>query len=236
MPANGHKAATSDEQQIRAWIEQYPGCNWGTTFRDGFVGLDFDPRNGSEETWAEISEGRRLPLGPRVLTPSGGLHAYFAGRVVRHGADALGPGIDIKAYVGGRAGYFVLPGSRTVKGAYELLRGGFDAPPPLPDWLHPKPKRPVKSKSAVTMALRGRDYVVKALRDECMTAAGLRDGQHRRDNLFQAGLKLAKFVPPLLESEIAAALTAAGIRSGLDEGEASSHVLNGLTTGLEQRL
>ena len=72
----------------------------------------------------------------------------------------------------------------------------------------------------------------KTLHDEVLLAAGLRDGGRRLNNLFQAGMKLAEYVPPLHEDEIVTALVAAGVHSGLDAGEAEPHVRNGLSTGL----
>ena len=233
----GHLNATADETTIRAWMVEHPGCNWGTAMREGDVGIDVDPRNGGEDTWATISRGHVRPDAPTVLTGNDGLHLYFTGSVIRQGADVLGPGIDVKAHVDGRTGYFVLPGSRTAGGRYHVLKGGFDSPPPLPEWLHPKPKGDgPKPTSGLGSALHGAEYVATALRDEVAQAAALRDGQGRRNFLFGAARRLGKkFVPPLQDDEIVTALVAAGMHAGLDADEAEPHVRNGLRAGLAQR-
>jgi hypothetical protein len=235
----GHLEATTDEATIRRWIKTRPGCNWATAMRPGDVGVDIDPRKGGEETWAELSKGKPWVSSPTILTGSDGLHKYFRGDVLRQGTDALGPGVDIKAYIAGppeRTGYLIIAGSRTPTGTYHVLNGGFDDPPELPLWLHPKPQEKTKPKTTVGAALHGTDYALAALRDEVSQAGALRDGQGRRNFLFGAARRLGKkFVPPFSESDIVTALVAAGMKAGLTEDEAEPHVRNGLATGLGQR-
>jgi hypothetical protein len=71
----------------------------------------------------------RMPRGPRVETPSGGLHLHFAQPA--QGApsiNALAPGLDFKA----EGGIVLLPPSRRADGSPYRWRGEHLALPPLP--------------------------------------------------------------------------------------------------------
>jgi Bifunctional DNA primase/polymerase, N-terminal len=227
---HGWQDATTDPDQIRQWWEWWPTANVGVATLGELVVIDLDPRNGSEETWPALLDGREVPETPLAMTGSGGLHYWFRGSVTRQGRDALGPGVDIKATVEGRSGYVLAPPSRTAAGGYEWIMVGVPLAP-LPEWLHPEPpSRPQLTIANVTEE-SSVPYAVAALRAEARQASQRRDGEGRRDGLFEAGLKLARLCPPLRGDEILAVLTAAARESGLSDREARPHIENGLATG-----
>lgn len=86
--------------------------------------MDLDRKNGVDGVAAldavAVRHGFTLAPTITVLTPSGGLHMYYAtpvGTLVPNSASRIGPGIDIR----GAGGYLVGPGSWTPKGAYEVI-------------------------------------------------------------------------------------------------------------------
>ncbi|WP_328762570.1 bifunctional DNA primase/polymerase [Streptomyces sp. NBC_00272] len=88
------------------------------------VGVDLDRKNGVDGVAAlnALTVRHSFTLTPTitVLTPSGGLHMYYAtpaGTLVPNSASRVAPGIDIR----GAGGYLVGPGSWTRKGVYEAI-------------------------------------------------------------------------------------------------------------------
>jgi hypothetical protein len=230
---HGWQDATTDPDQIRQWWSMWPNANVGIATLGDLVVIDLDPRHGSEQTWVELIRDRDLPPTLTAITGSGGLHYYFRGHVARQGHNALGAGIDVKAQVADRAGYVLAPPSRTVGGEYGWLTNGI-SPSPLPDWLHPDP--PAKRQMTLPEAkgpAPSCSYALAALRSEARAASERRDGQGRRDGLFEAALKLSRLCPPLAVAEVVEVLLAAAAESGLSESEARSHIENGLATGFQ---
>lgn len=96
---HGTKDATTDPATIRAWWALWPGANVGiaTGAASGLVVLDIDPRNGGDDTFAELLETLgRLPPTVEALTGGGGRHLLFrhpGGRIV----GTPGAGVDVKA-------------------------------------------------------------------------------------------------------------------------------------------
>ncbi|HEX2732340.1 MAG TPA: bifunctional DNA primase/polymerase [Polyangiaceae bacterium] len=122
--SRGHLEATTDERQIRAWVEVAgkmgfaPG--WGTPLREGYLVVDVDPKHGGQ--W---------PAGyPETLiqhTPSGGLHAIYAVPSGMQWSSKLDtaqhPGVDLK---GNGSGYIVLaPSEHPNGGRYAWRNWGF---------------------------------------------------------------------------------------------------------------
>lgn len=123
--------ASNEPARVRAWAEEYPGCNWAVACgKSGLLVLDVDDRvdkSGSSTLLALELDNEDLPATFTVKTPSGGRHYYFSG-TARTTAGALGPGLDTR----GAKGYALIPGSATVA-PYQILT---DAPiAPLPTWL-----------------------------------------------------------------------------------------------------
>jgi putative DNA primase/helicase len=106
----GAHAATDDQLQLLAWWSTYPLANIGVAAgpQSNLFVVDLDQKDG-KPGWESLAtlEGRYgpLPAGPRVRTPTGGMHFYFLfDPRMRNAVDAL-PGIDVRA----AGGYVVGP-------------------------------------------------------------------------------------------------------------------------------
>ncbi len=133
---HGFKSATCDANAIREWWSGTPDANIGlpTGFTTHRLVVDFDPRNGSEDSeTALVAKYGRFPDTAEQMTGSGGRHriyAYSGGAVPKE----LAPGVDLK----GDGGYILVAPSVTVgpynwdgiSGAKALLN-----PAPAPAWL-----------------------------------------------------------------------------------------------------
>ena len=119
---HGVKDASIDANQINDWWKRWPDANVGiaTGVVSNLVVVDIDPRNGGNESYAQL----KLDL-PGVFTEmvkvssgSGGIHVYF-----QHPGGHLPcranmrPGIDVKA----DGGYIVGPPSLHISGARYLF-------------------------------------------------------------------------------------------------------------------
>jgi len=136
--AHGFLDATTDETTIRQWWSRWPEANIGivTGAKSGLVVLDIDPRNGGDDSLAEIQRNYdALPDAVESITGGGGRHIFFAhpGRHVK--SRSIAPGIDIKA----DGGYVVAPPSLHVSGRryeWELSSHPEDTQlATLPNWL-----------------------------------------------------------------------------------------------------
>ena len=129
--AHGYRDATSDERQITVWFVSHP--DWNLAIATGPPGpdvLDIDNRGPAGNGYAAF---RRLKCAgllegaaAYVRTPSGGLHAYFAGSRQRNGHLAAHH-LDFRS----AGGYVLTPPSRIDGRPYELIgrsggRGGLD--------------------------------------------------------------------------------------------------------------
>jgi Bifunctional DNA primase/polymerase, N-terminal len=233
LTRNGFKDATIDPGQIRAWWRRWPDANVAiATGAPGPDVLDVDDRpEGSG--WAAFNRLKRAGLltGAAVLvrTPSGGLHAYFAGtsqgcgKLPRHWLDFKSAG-----------GYVLTPPSRVHGKPYELLdaRAGHAAldwqavrrlldPPP-----QPRPRRQPNGKAS------GRNLagIVRYL-------SGLHDGEQRWKQLYWGACRAAELIAAgkISESEARDALLEAGRANGYiadhSEREALRKIARGLADG-----
>ena len=109
--ANGHLAATTDAEQIRAWWSANPNYNIGVVpGRSGMAVLDIDPPLGAASlARLEVTNGP-LPATMTIRTPRGGLHYWFEADWPPT-ASKLGDKIDTR----GRSSYVLVPPS-IVKG------------------------------------------------------------------------------------------------------------------------
>lgn len=146
LTSHGVKDATTDPAVIRRWWARWPRANVGiATGSPGPDVLDVDVREDGSG-FAALNELNRagLTAGARLIarTPSGGLHAYFAG--TGQGCGRLPElHLDFKA----RGGYVIAPPSVTADGRpWELAQVRDDAG--TADWaaccrlLAPAPARP----------------------------------------------------------------------------------------------
>ena len=120
---HGVHDASKDPARIRQWFARVPGANIGiaTGAASGFVVLDVDPRNGSDDTLAELErQFGKLPDTATQLTGGGGYHYLFAydGQRLR----SPGRGLDVK----GDGGYIVAEPSVHVSGGSYAWEGSAD--------------------------------------------------------------------------------------------------------------
>jgi Bifunctional DNA primase/polymerase, N-terminal len=106
---HGFKDAVSDEAQIRAWWQRWPGCNVAIAVPDGMVVIDIDPRDGGELTLSGLEQRHgTLPPTLTTLTGSGGEHRWF--KTPTEGLLQADLGKGLQTRVGGK-GYVVAPPS-----------------------------------------------------------------------------------------------------------------------------
>lgn len=247
--------ATTDLDRItRAWTGRYRGYNLGVAClpsRLVVLDLDLNKRDGippdewdapgitdGRDVFAELyaRNGDRLPFGttPAALSPSGGLHVYYAapdGIEVRLSVGKVGWLVDVRA--GG--GYITAPPTTTRKGSYRWITDPGEARPQhMPLWLirraaPPKPPPPVLP--AVVKDSTG--YAASALRGELQAVLDAGEGT-RNDTLNQASFNLGTLVGAgRLDSRVAVeALVAAGESIGLPPREVQKTVTSGVSAGL----
>ncbi len=131
----GHKDATWDPEQIRAWWAAHPDRNIGirTGAVSGLVVIDVDPHKHGDESMADVIQKHGpLPETITVRTGSGGTHHYFAhpGGFIKSRVNLL-PGIDVR----GDGGYVLAPPSQTEKPYVWIVPPGRNGVVPLPDWF-----------------------------------------------------------------------------------------------------
>ncbi|NJP75394.1 bifunctional DNA primase/polymerase, partial [Streptomyces sp. C1-2] len=245
--------ATTDLDRItRAWTGRYRGYNIGVACGPSrLVVLDLD-RHGGEppEEWAlpgivdgldvfaELHDrhGERFPAGttPTVLSPSGGLHVYYAapdGVDVRLSVGRVGWQVDVRAH----GGYITAPPTITAKGAYRWVTDPGEAKPVhMPLWLIRRaapPKPPPPAFPAVVTDATG--YAAAALRGELQAVLDAVEGT-RNDTLHRAAFSLGTLVGAgRLDGRTAVeALVAAGDAIGLPPREVQKTVTSGVSAGL----
>lgn len=224
---HGFEAATTDEDQIRRWWGMWPDSNVAIATGHGLIVLDIDPRNGGDLEL--VLAGRQMPRTPTVHTGGDGLHFYFAGNCPsRKDLSGGWTGIDVKS----EGGYVLAPPSVHGSGGRYAWLVYDEEPPVLPYYLYPPEER--KEPRLESAPVRNTRYALAALRSEYESARERRDGQGRRNGLFEAGLKLSRFVAAgqLGSDDVLRLLEAAGCESGLHPEDARSHVANGLKTGV----
>ncbi|MDB5442319.1 MAG: Bifunctional primase/polymerase [Phenylobacterium sp.] len=113
--SNGHRGATSDMAQLRAWASENPSYNVGLDPHSiGQCVVDIDGAEG-EQNWLNLEIDHELvPPTTVVLTPRGGRHLYFRG-LLPTTAGKLAPKIDTR---GSGTGYVLIPPSVTADGTY----------------------------------------------------------------------------------------------------------------------
>jgi Bifunctional DNA primase/polymerase, N-terminal len=128
---HGYRDATTDQRQITAWFGR--GRDWNLAIATGTPGpdvLDVDQHGPAGNGFAALARlhdaGLLAEASSWVRTPSGGLHAYFAGSDQRNG-HLPGCYLDFRS----AGGYVLAPPSQVAGHPYQLLRepggrGGLD--------------------------------------------------------------------------------------------------------------
>src|SRR5712691_3900001 len=105
--------ATTSEEQLKTWAEEFPSCNWAmaTGRESGVFVLDFDGEAGRAAFVSLVEQnGHEWARTRSVKTPRGG-HLYFrypeGGVEIRNSAGKVAPGVDVR----GEGGYVLIPPS-----------------------------------------------------------------------------------------------------------------------------
>ena len=141
------ECATTDLDQISDWRERWPnamiGLPCGAANNLFVIDLDTHKETGQPLGAASLAElgYSQLLEGPRVQTPSGGMHIYFqhwpGGR---NTVGNLGPGIDTRT----EGGYVIAAGSHCATGRY-LGDPDWSALPKLPLGLRARATQPQRA-------------------------------------------------------------------------------------------
>jgi hypothetical protein len=140
---SGSKDASRDEAVIRRWWKDHPDAVPAllTGEASGVVGLDVDikgDRNGVDAL--ELLGVAFHPITPTAHTPSGGLHLLFRwpGHTVPTTQNAIGAGLEVK----GDGSWITLPPGPGRR--WDPLVGPETLLAPMPDWMKPQQKEPVR--------------------------------------------------------------------------------------------
>lgn len=211
---NGHKAASTDLDRIKAMWAQFGGSLVGvrTGEASNLAVFDIDKQHNGQEWWQE--NRHRLPATRTHRTRSGGLHLWFKHQPgLRCSTARIAPGIDVKAE-GGAAIYWPAAG-------LEVLS---DAPlADWPEWLMPPPKPAVAPSYAA--GPRPAEHIAARMAGLVRTIASATPGQ-RNSSLFWAAARAAEIVGggQLSKPHAEAVLITAAQRAGLDHIEAARTV------------
>jgi len=239
-------AATDDTDTLREWWAQWPHANIGliTGATNGFVVADFDPRNGGDQTLAQLEAANGGTFQTvTALSGGGGVHLFFA-----VGADSrlrngrgIRPGLDRR----GNGGYVVSAPSMHASGhRYVFAAGlGLGAPLlPVPDWLDERAiDRGEPDVVPVVLPVGPRDlaridrYARRALDLESNAVRTAPKGT-RNDRLNEAAFCLGQLVGSraLDQGLVESVLFGAAKAAGLGVREIQKTIRSGLETGIKR--
>lgn len=132
-------ASTTDEQQILAWWQKWPGAAIGLDLaKSGLIVIDAD-RHGEDDGVAAMGDlmaahGYEPDGVPLAATPNEGTHFFYRqpeGKQLGNGRGALPAGVDVR----GHGGYVIAPGTVMQDGRLYEVFGDVAEAPVLPDWL-----------------------------------------------------------------------------------------------------
>lgn len=202
--------ASKDEACIREWWRLWPGANVAvaTGARSDLVALDIDPRNGGDESLAELlREHGPIPETVEAHTGGGGRHLFFR---CPHGAaksrSGIRPGIDVKA----DGGYIVVEPSLHASGrryVWELSHRAEDHPlADCPPWLAAEIAPSPSPASRASRQSSGQTTIPEGKRNDTLTRLA---GSMRRWGASAEAIRAAlaednarRCVPPLSAEEV----------------------------------
>lgn len=236
LTEHGHRDATTDPDQIRAWWRRWPAASIGTAVPDSLAVLDVDGQRG-ENTLAEFQAAYHpLPNTLRCRTGGGGRHLYLLhpGGELRQGTNILGAGLDTRMP---RKGYAVLPPSTHPSGRRYQWVDPATPVAAMPSWLAAL-LRPLRSVRAAPQSVTVSDAYVRAAADgELRNVAGAPVGS-RNTQLHKSAIKLGTLVGAgvLSESDATAVLLEGARACGYldDDGERAARrtIESGLSWGM----
>jgi hypothetical protein len=134
---NNLEDASCDPEQLRAWEEKWPGCNWGLAHRKSevmVVDVDTNPAKGKvgQKTYDGLDLAYGWPETETTVTPSGGFHKIYVGLPGQKipmalGENGLGKDIDVPNYT-------LIAGCSFDDGT-EYVGNGVEAVP-CPQWVY----------------------------------------------------------------------------------------------------
>ena len=102
--------ATDSKEQIKTWWKKWPKANIGilTGEKSGIFVVDIDPKNGGDESIADLLKDKSFPDTSTVRTGSGGSHIFFRypDEKIKTHRGFPGAGIDICSNGGYVVAYF----------------------------------------------------------------------------------------------------------------------------------
>jgi len=123
---HGHEDASTGVDVITAYWARDPGALIGGAIPRGYVVIDLDPRNGSDETVTALASlGVKFPPTLSALTGSKGRHKWYRISPQVELKGTAGLGIDVKRH---GKGYVILPPSVSDAGPYHWQQGEPDFP------------------------------------------------------------------------------------------------------------
>jgi hypothetical protein len=203
---HGYRDATTDEQQITSWFSR--DRDWNLAIATGAPGpdvLDIDehgPAGNGFDALARLHDAGLLAgASTWVRTPSGGLHAYFAGSDQRNG-HLPGCYLDFRS----SGGYVLAPPSQIGGRPYQLLRessgrGGLNWDT-VTQLVQPQPSRGQRSQLPQASG-HHLDYLARWV--------GVQPEGNRNAGLFWAANRALEADPATDLSPLAAAARQAGL-------------------------
>lgn len=130
--------ASSDPEQLIAWENQWPGCNWGLSHRvSNVMGVDVDtnPKKNKQgqKTYDDLDLFYGWPDTEMTITPSGGVHKIYEGLPgldipMALGENGIGKDIDVPNYT-------LIAGSTFDDGTSYVAGNNLDSVP-CPQWIY----------------------------------------------------------------------------------------------------
>lgn len=203
---HGFKDATTDPDKITWWWRRQPGANLAiATGAPGPDVLDVDQHGPAGNGYPALNKLLRAGLARGastiIATPSGGLHAYYAGTDQRCGKLPRHH-LDFRAH----GGYVLAPPSQVAGKSYQLIR--HQAQAGHLDWAAVtalvEPQR-----QATTWAASAQRGNVANLADWVAELAP--DSHNRNDGLFWAACRAAEAGDDAVLAELAAAARLTGL-------------------------
>lgn len=199
--------ATSDAEILHAWLQEYPGCNWGLACGpdSGVFVLDVDGDEGAASLRGLGEDHEQEWRDTLSAETARGFHFYLcypANAVIRNSASKLAPGLDVR----GEGGYVLVPPSVHPSGAiYRWAREGEDEQiRPAPSWLLEMLTTPAQ-RTGPTPAVSGDTIPVGQRNATLAKLAGAMRRQGTTPQAIEAALlaeNVARCRPPLPEAEV----------------------------------
>jgi putative DNA primase/helicase len=241
LTPHGFKDASADERLIREWWGNHPKANIALDIPEGFVILDFDPRNGAPEPGDVLPEDSLYTI--RVYTAGGGTHLYFRVPAESQLVAKWMTGIDVKR---AGLGYVLLPPSENAAGGQYAWDQLFDLEwvKPLPPWLLrvlTKPEPVAIDTSGVKPAKplfpweAGTAYGIRALEQLAGHVLLAPEGE-RNVRLNRSGFRVGQLVAAgeLKSDEALHAVAMAAEFAGLEKHEVYQTLKSSFEAGLEK--